>query len=139
MTPEFLAAVADSLFPGDALVPSATRAGLSLGEEAVRHAAAFALVASQAGSEAAFLGASAERRSAVLEAVDGLDRAAFRALVAALSARFFGLPAVLEAYGWPARAPQPDGYVLGEQAAEPHVAPLLARVAARPPIWRRGE
>ena len=137
MTPEFLAAVADTIFPGEALVPSATRAGLRLEADAGRHAAVLARIASAAGGEAAFVAADAERRSALLEGVDARDKAAFRALVAALSARYFGLPGVLEAYGWPARAPQPDGFALGERAAEPQVASLLARVAARPPIWRR--
>jgi len=137
MSTPFAEALADTLFPGEGAIPSAARAELALASIADRHAAVMEAIAAEAGGETAFATAGAQARTAVLHTVAAREPQAFHALVLSVSALYHSSAAVLEAYGWPARAPQPAGFTVGTPADEAETAGMLARVRARPPVWRR--
>lgn len=136
MTTRFAEALADVLFPGDGAIPSATRAGLSWKSIVDRHRPVMEAIAAEAGGEAAFMAADAPARTAVVRAVEAREPQAFQALVLAVSALYHSSAAVLEAYGWPARAPQPEGFDVGTPADAAETDHLLTRVRSRPPLWR---
>ena len=54
MTPQFIAAILDTLLPGDDVLPSATRAGLPLAAYAEPHSAVLDAIAAQAGGLESF-------------------------------------------------------------------------------------
>ena len=137
MTEAFPQAIADTLFPGDAACPSASAAGLEAHAHVAAHTALLDAIAAKAGGADVFLDADPARRAAILADIERKNPDAFRALTTELAAAFYGLPAVLAAYGWPARPPQPEGYELSDPAAE--LGPLLAKVAARGPLWRKAD
>lgn len=129
-------ALADTLFPGDGVIPAASSAGVSLAALDLRHRPVFDAIARAAGGEAAFAAAGEPARMAAARAVEKADPQAFQALVLAVSALYHSSPAVLEAYGWPFRAPQPAGFAVGTPGDDAETARLLERVRARPPLWR---
>ncbi len=137
MSTSFERAVADTLFPGEGAIPSASRAGLSLAAIADRHRPVMEVIAGEAGGEAAFTAAGAQLRAAVLRTVAAREPQAFQAFVLSVSALYHSSAAVLEAYGWPSRAPQPQGFAVGLPADEVETVQLLGRVRSRPPLWRR--
>ena len=118
MSTRFAEALADTLFPGDGAIPSATRAGLSWETIADRHRPVMEAIAAEAGGEDAFMAADAPGRTALVRAVEAREPQALQTLVLAVSALYHSSAAVLEAYGWPARAPQPAGFAVGTPADE---------------------
>jgi hypothetical protein len=135
MTDAFFRAVADTLFPGDAVCPSATAAGLDAADHVADHAAILDALAERAGGRAAFVDAEAAHRIAIVREIERAHPAAFRALTTALAGAFYGLPAVLAAFDWPERPPQPEGFPLIDPGAA--IAPLLDKVRRRGAIWRK--
>lgn len=79
----------------------------------------------------AFLAAGEEARAEILRGLERAEPTRFGAMVAALIALATAHPAMLEAFGWRAAPPQPEGHMVpaGDLAA-------LERVRARGPIWR---
>lgn len=136
MSTRFAEALADTLFPGDGAIPSATRAGLSWETIADRHRPVMEAIAAEAGGEDCFMAADAPARTALVRAVEAREPQAVQALVLAVSALYHSSAAVLEAYGWPARAPQPEGFGVGTPADAAETEHLLAGVRSRPPLWR---
>lgn len=137
MSTPFAQALADTLFPGEGPIPSAAGAGLSLVGIEDRNRPVMNAIAGEAGGEAAFMAAGAQARAELLRIIAAREPQAFLALVLAVSALYHSSAAVLEAYGWPARAPQPAGFAVGTPADEVETAEMLERVRARPPVWRR--
>jgi len=129
-------ALADTLFPGDGAIPPASRAGVSLAALDHRHRPAMEAIARAAGGEAAFATAGELARTAAVRAFEQAEPQAFQAFVLAVSALYHSSPAVLEAYGWPFRAPQPAGFAVGTPGDEAETARLLERVRVRTPLWR---
>jgi hypothetical protein len=82
MTPAFLAAVIDTLLPGDDVLPSGTGAGVTLAADA--HAAVLEAISTQAGGMDAFAGALEPAHVAILRAVECAHPEAFRALLVAV-------------------------------------------------------
>lgn len=136
MSTRFAEALADTLFPGDGAIPSATCAGLSWETIADRHRPVMEAIAAEAGGEDAFMAVDAPGRTALVRAVEAREPQAFQALVLAVSALYHSSAAVLETYGWPARAPQPEGFAVGTPSDAAETAGMLERVRARPPVWR---
>jgi hypothetical protein len=123
----FLTAVIDTLLPGDAVLPSGTRAGVTLtGSEP-----ALALL-----DRAAFVAAAQKQRDVLMLDVAATHSSAFRALLMPLLQDYCESDAVLQALGWRGGAPQPHGHALA--AADADTMRLLDAVRQRGPIWRRG-
>ncbi|WP_296575392.1 hypothetical protein [Phreatobacter sp.] len=136
MSATFDDAVLDTLFPGLGTIPPASRAGLDASAVLARHGPVLTAIEAAAGGEAAFLAADPGRRADLLEAVGHSDPAAFQALVLAVSALYHASASVVEAYGWVARAPQPEGFAVEAPTDEAEAARLLGKVRARRQIWR---
>jgi hypothetical protein len=131
MTPELLAAVIDTLLPGDDALPSATRAGLDPSAYAASHRAVLDAIAAQAGGPDAFLRANESVRMATLRAVERATPDPFRALLTMVLSDYCEAPAVLTALGWRSEPPQPAG----------HTVPTLDSLASDRLNWaqRRGK
>ena len=134
MTPEFLAAVLDSLLPGDEVLPSATRADLDPTAYVGSHRAAFVAIAAQAGGEEVFVAADEGARTAALQAVQQAAPAAFRTLLTSVLSDYYEAAPVLAALGWPSRPPQPTGHRVSPPDAR--TAERLERVRNRGTLWR---
>ncbi len=134
MTPEFIAAVLDTLLPGDDRLPSATRAGLVPDGYAASHGPVLDAIARQAGSIESFLAADKAVRASTLEAVERRVSDAVRALRMAVLSDYYETPTVLTALGWPADPPQPAGRAVAE--TDEITAARLNRVARRARLWR---
>ena len=134
MTPEFLAAVIDTLLPGDDPLPSATRAGLDPTAYAASHRAVFDAIAAQAGGAEAFLHHDDSARSAAVRAVERVAPDTFRTLLTAVLSDYYEARPVLTALGWRSEPPQPTGH------AVPTIDALsterLDRVRQRGKLWR---
>jgi hypothetical protein len=140
MRADFLAAVVDALLPGEnapraSALPSGTAAGVRLNAEDRGRAEVLSRIASRAGGEAAFVGASAARRTLMMREVEKQCFDAFRALVACLLEDYYEAPAVLAALGWRAAGAQPQGHAVEE--ADAVTLARLGKVRARRPFWRR--
>ncbi|MDI1265451.1 MAG: hypothetical protein PS018_19565 [bacterium] len=84
MTRGFADAVLDTLLPGDATLPPASRSGIDAVAFPAAHASVFAMIAAAASGEAAFVAKAPDARAEVLQAIDrGPDAPAFKAMVAA--------------------------------------------------------
>lgn len=136
MKASFDDAVFDTLFPGLGAIPPASRAGLDATAVLTRHGAVLTAIAAAAGGEDAFIAADPGTRTGLLRAAGSTDPAAFQALVLAVSALYHSSAPVVEAYGWVARAPQPEGFAVGAPTDEAEAARLLEKVRARRQIWR---
>jgi len=141
MTPEFLAAVIDSLLPGERTappgampLPSATQADLDPAAYASSHRAVFDAIAAQAGSCELFIRADENARSATLKAVERAAPDAFRALLVTVLSDYYEAPPVLTALGWRTDPPQPQGHDLPRFDGE--AARLLEQVNRRAKLWR---
>jgi len=141
MTQDFLAAVIDTILPGEASapgsalpLPSGTRAGLVRHADDRRRRAVLRLIAEVGGGESAFVSAPPARRGEILAAVETASFDAFRALVTALLQDYYESPAVLSALGWRIEPPQPQGHSV--QQADEATLRLLDKVRGRGPIWR---
>lgn len=134
MTPEFLAAVIDTLLPGDSVLPSGTGAGLRPDVYATSHRELFAAVAARAGNMDNLAKAGERDRTATLQAVEMALPDPFRALLTAALSDYYESPAVLTALGWPVSPPQPAGHIVS-----PHDGPTAERserVRHRGALWR---
>jgi hypothetical protein len=139
MNEAFLAALIDTVLPGEADAPGATAlppgtaAGLRLVPGGA-HAAILQLIAAGAGGEAGFVAAAPARRAALLTEVEAQSFNAFRALVAGLLQDYYETPSVLAAMGWRSGGAQPQGHAVPE--ADEATLGLLEKVRTRGPIWR---
>jgi hypothetical protein len=141
MTPAFIAAVADTLFPGGSggpdgypPLPPASTAEIDLAALAKTHEAVFEAIAREAASAAAFTAAAEPARIAAVQATERAMPDAFRALLSSLLADYYESAPVLTAMGWRADPPQPRGHPmlpLDDVATE-----RLGRVQARGKLWR---
>ena len=139
MTDAFLAAVLDTILPSDAGIglPSGSGAGIDLGRyEAVAGPVLQIIVAATGGRES-FLSASAEDRRLAVEAAERQAPEAFRALLASLLPNYYESEAVLNAFGWRAEPPQPQGHHVA--ATDDATGEALERVRQRGQIWRSPE
>jgi len=134
MTPEFLAAVIDTLLPGEEALPCGTRAGLDPAAYASAHRAAFDAVAAQAGSDERFARADESARTAILNAVERALPDAFRALLVAVLSDYYEAPPVLAALGWRIDPPQPSGHAMPK--LDDPTTERLERVGRRAKLWR---
>lgn len=134
MTPEFLAAVLDTLLPGDDALPSATRAGLNPTPYAALHRAVFDAIAAQAGSAEIFLRADESARNAAVRAVERAAPDAFRTLLTAVLSDYYEAPPVLTALGWRSEPPQPTGHAVSP--FDDATTERLGRVRRRSGLWR---
>jgi len=141
MTPEFLAAVIDTLLPREgnapsraAPLPSGTQAGLDPADYAASGRVVFEAVAAQAGGDDLFIRADENTRIATLEAVERTAPDAFRALLATVLSDYYEAPPVLTALGWRIDPPQPAGHTVS--AGDEATRGLLRPTARRERLWR---
>jgi hypothetical protein len=130
--PAFLAAVCDTLLPGDGVLPSARAAGVALRGDA--DAAVLEAIAAGAGGIDAFAAADPLRRRAIVADVEARDAPAFRAMLTALLQDYLESDAVMDALGWRTAPPQPQGHALAPTDAE--TWRRLDAVRRRGKIWR---
>jgi hypothetical protein len=128
MTPEFLAAVIDTLLPGDDALPSGPQADVALTADA--HAPVLEAVSAQAGGMDAFSSAPEPARVTILRAVEHAHPEAFRALLVAVLSDYYESAPVLTAMGWRSDPPQPLGHEL------PSSDTGIDKVRARSRLWR---
>ncbi len=126
--------VLDTLLPGDGDVPTATAAGIDSEKISALLTPIAAAAARIAGSEQAFTGADEARRTEILTSVQKEMPDAFAALIAALLPDYYELPAVLKAFGWPVRPPQPQGHAIPQMDGP--TAERLEKVKLRGKLWR---
>ena len=134
MTPEFLAAVIDTLLPGDDALPSGTQADLDPAAYADSHGAAFAAIAAQVGGGELFVRADESARCEALKAVEQLKPDVFRALLVAVLSDYYEAPPVLAALGWRIDPPQPSGHAMPK--LDDPTTERLERVGRRGKLWR---
>ena len=142
MTPEFLAAVIDTLLPGEQKappgatpLPSATGAGLEPTAYAASHRAVFDAIAAQAGGAEPFACAEEGTRTAILQATERAIPEPFRALLIAVLSDYYESSPVLAAMGWRTDPPQPVGHLI--PGMDNRSLQLLERVKQRDHLWRR--
>ena len=106
MNAAFIAAVVDTLLPGDSggpagepPLPKASAAGIDLGALANAHDTVLQAVANEAGSADAFSASSEPARIAVVQAIERAIPDAFRALLSALLADYYEFPIRAECHG----------------------------------------
>jgi len=132
MNPAFLTAVIDTLLPGDDVLPSGTRVGVTM--VANTHALVLEAVSAQGGGLDAFAGAPEPERAAVLQAVERAHPEAFRALLVAVLSDYYEAPPVLAALGWRLGPPQPTGHAMSTM--DDPTSKHLERVRQRDRLWR---
>lgn len=141
MSPAFLAAVIDTILPGE---PEIAADGLPLprGSEACRlsaehvdaHRSVLQLILNRGGGDFGFVDAGNGERTAVLAAIEREASAPFRRLVVDLLQDYFDSPSVLKAMGAHTHPPQPRGRDLA--ATDNDTIALLESVRAKGTIWR---
>jgi hypothetical protein len=134
MTPAFIAAVVDTLLPGDGVLPSGTAAGLPLAAYAESHRPVLDAVAAHAGGIESFIRADEAARATVARAVERAMPDAFRALLTTVLSDYYESEPALAALGWPMHPPQPMGHAIA--AMEGATVERLNRVARRGQRWR---
>lgn len=119
MRTAFVAAVVDTLLPGDSgepPLPPASVVGTHTRVMARPVSApardALDAIAAAAGGETAFVVAAPDERAAVVRHVDRDLSSAFRALVLLVASDYYENEAVLSAFGWRGEPPQPSGHTL---------------------------
>ncbi len=135
MTQDFNKAVLDTLLPGDAILPAASRSGIDAAAIVAAHTLVFMMIAKAAGSKTAFAEQTPEAKTEVLREVDrGPDGAAFKAMVATALHDYYTSDTVVAALGWRQGAPQPSGHKLVE--ADEATWQRLEKVKCRTRLWR---
>lgn len=141
MTPEFLAAVIDSLLPGEMAASGgrqALPAGTAAGLDPVKYGETFPsllqAIAQAAGGTEAFVSADEAARVKFLQAVQRAQPDGFARLLGSLLPDYYESAAVLAAFGWRTAPPQPEGHEVAPMAQD--VAQKLDRVRQRGPRWR---
>ncbi len=141
MNTAFIAAVVDTLLPGDEDGPS-TRppllpgraVGIDLRALTETHHQVFEGIARQADGPDAFVSGTDATRVATIQAVERAMPQAFRAMLSALLADYYESVPVLLAMGWRTDPPQPWGNTMPPQ--DPATTERLKRVQARGKLWR---
>ena len=127
-------AILDTLLPGEGDIPAATAAGI----EIEKHTALLAPIASTASriarGERSFIDGDESQRMAILQSVQVERPDDFACLLAALLPDYYESPAVLRAFGWTERPPQPQGHAI-PQMDGPTTA-RLEKVRLRRKLWR---
>ena len=136
MTPVFLRAVVETLLPGDAILPAGSAVGIDLGKYAETSRPILQAIATAGGDAGAFADADEARRTAILQSVQHDVPEAFARLLGALLPDYYEAPAVLNALGWRAEPPQPQGHVV--PAMDDATRARLERVKSRGKRWRDG-
>jgi hypothetical protein len=134
MTPDFIAAVLDTLLPGDDVLPSGTQAGLDPAAYVTSHRTVFDSIAAQSRGPELFVGADEDARVAVLRAVERTTPDAFRTLLTMVLSDYHDGPAVLTVLGWRSEPPQPAGHTV--PAIDKLTTERLDRVRRRGSLWR---
>jgi len=141
MTAAFIAAVVDTLLPGDSggpsgepRLPPGSAAGIELGVLAKAHQALFDAIANQAGGVDAFITGDEPARVIFVQAVERAIPDAFRSLLSALLADYYESSPVLVAMGWRTEPPQPQGHQL--YFIHPAIKSAIYRVHNRGKLWR---
>lgn len=134
MTPEFLAAVVDSLLPGDGVLPTGTAAALPLAAYSEPHRPVLDAISAQTDGIESFIRADEATRANALRAVERAMPDAFRALLTTVLSDYYESEQVLAALGWPRHSPQPTGHAI--PAMDDATAARRERVARRGPLWR---
>lgn len=140
---QLLRQVLDVLIPGTSVLPAGGQAGAA--DHVERRAAATPALRRRLGEGLATIAILASRRhpdgfaaldhgqrEAVLQAASIETPDAFDALILHAYSGYYALPRVLAGIGAPVRPPQPLGHEMA-----PFDERLLARVAQRPPLYRR--
>jgi hypothetical protein len=133
MSDEFLKALVDALAPGgelgvDIAAPSASACRIhELLKEELENPGSPLLAVIERIAMLRGVPAAVALRQLQDSDPDGLTR-----LVSFVLTAYYQAPAVVEAFGWPARPPQPQGHALAAELDEA----LLAPVRSRPPFWR---
>src|SRR5262245_31591113 len=142
MTPEFIAAVVDTLLPGDSggptgepPLPQGSAVGTDLSVEVESRSTVLEAIAKRAGGAEAFIAAAEPARNAAVQAIERAMPGAFRALLSALLSGYYESPVVLAAMGWRTDPPQPQGHAMPPQNTP--TTEQLGRVQARGKLWRR--
>lgn len=134
MTPEFLAAVIDTLLPGDEAMPSGTRAGVKPSSSADGHLDLFDAIAVRAGSAETFVKLDASARAALIHTVEHERPVSFRALLVILLSEYYESAAVIAALGWRSEPPQPTGHVIA--SADHRTQKMIDRIRQQDRLWR---
>jgi len=127
-------AILDTLLPGEGDLPAATAAEFDIETHAPLLAPIAAASSRIAGNEEAFVGADETRRAEILTSVQKEMPDEFARLIAALLPDYYEAPAVLKAFGWAARPPQPQGHAI--QQMDGPTAERLEKVRLRLKLWR---
>ncbi len=127
-------AILDALLPGMGEVPAATAAGFDIDRHAGLLAPIAAAVTQRAGGEQSFIDNDERARTAILQSVQAERPDDFARLLAALLPDYYESPAVLKAFGWTDRPPQPQGHVIAQMDG-PSTA-RLEKVRLRRKLWR---
>jgi hypothetical protein len=129
-------ALLDTLVPGGAGYPPASRAGVEawLAARAERFGEVLARI--EATLPTGFAALDIEEREALLHAAEAAMPAAFATLVTGVYSAYYTAPAVLAVIeaqtGYAARPPQPEGHDLA-----PFDPASVQVPASRPPSWRK--
>jgi hypothetical protein len=134
MTPEFLAAILDTLLPGDEVLPSGTRAGLDPAGYVPQHRAIFDAIAAQTQGAEQFIRADESAKAAALRAVERAAPDLFRALLTAVLSDYYEASAVLAPLGWRSEPPQPTGHTISTRYDL--TGERLQQVRRRGKLWR---
>lgn len=134
MTPEFLAAVIDTLLPGDGILPSGTQVPPAHSAYARDHRAVFDAISGQAGRCELFVRADEGTRAAILKSVESAMTDAFSALLVSVLSDYYQAVPVLSALKWRSDPPQPPGHAVPK--LDDPTAERLDRVRRRSPFWR---
>ncbi|HYV88026.1 MAG TPA: hypothetical protein VFA91_05575 [Candidatus Polarisedimenticolia bacterium] len=127
-------AILDTLLPGGAGLPAPGTAGIDLDGHAALVAPIAAMIIAKAGSEQAFIAGEEVQRIALLQSAQQELPDAFASLLAALLPDYYESSAVLQAFGWTARPPQPLGHSIPTMDAA--TGARLEKVRLRRKLWR---
>ena len=127
-------AILDTLLPGGTGLPGAHAAGIDPAVYANLLAPIAAAIMAKAGGEQAFIAGDEVLRIALLQSAQQELPDAFASLLAALLPDYYESPAVLQAFGWSARPPQPLGHSIPTMDAA--TGARLEKVRLRRKLWR---
>jgi len=127
-------AILDALLPGEGNLPDAHAAGIDPAAHEALLAPIAAMIMTKVGGEQAFIAANEAQRITLLQSAQQELPDAFTALLAALLPDYYESPAVLQAFGWPARPPQPLGHSIPTMDAATDAR--LEKVRLRRKLWR---
>jgi hypothetical protein len=127
-------AILAALLPRENDLPGALAAGIDPAAYTALLAPIAAAATAKAGSEQAFIAGDEGKCIALLQSAQQELPDAFASLLAALLPDYYELPAVLRAFGWPARPPQPLGHSIPTMDAA--TGARLEKVRLRRKLWR---